>query len=52
VDDTEFLGWKKYAKKGVEICEVAGDHLSMLLHPNVDDFAVKLQNGINNLQVL
>lgn len=49
VDDSEFLGWTKYAKKGVEICEVSGDHLSMLLPPNVEDFAVKLQQGINKL---
>jgi amino acid adenylation domain-containing protein len=49
VDDAEFFGWTKYAKKGVEICEVSGDHLSMLLHPNVEDFAVKLQHGLNKL---
>ncbi|MCO5948043.1 non-ribosomal peptide synthetase [Mucilaginibacter flavidus] len=49
VDDVEFLGWTKYAKKGVEVCEVSGDHLSMLLHPNVEDFAVKLQYGLNKL---
>ncbi|TWJ00637.1 amino acid adenylation domain-containing protein [Mucilaginibacter frigoritolerans] len=47
IDDTEFLGWKKYAKKGVEINEVPGDHLSMLLHPNVEDFASVLQRSIN-----
>ena len=50
VDDKEFLGWRKYAKNGVEICEVSGDHLSMLLHPYVKDFAVKLQQGINNFK--
>ncbi|MFI5158591.1 MAG: amino acid adenylation domain-containing protein [Sphingobacteriales bacterium] len=49
VDDKEFLGWKKYAKNGIDICEVSGDHLSMLLHPNVEDFAVKLQQGIDRL---
>lgn len=51
VDDSEYLGWTKYAKKGVDIYEVSGDHLSMLLHPNVEDFAVKLQQGINKLMV-
>jgi len=49
VDDTEYLGWKKYAKKGVEIFEVSGDHLSMLTAPNVDEFARLLQKGIDKL---
>lgn len=49
VDDTEFLGWRKYAQKGVEIFEVSGDHLSMLLTPNVDEFARVLQQGIDKL---
>ncbi|MHB8209252.1 non-ribosomal peptide synthetase [Mucilaginibacter sp.] len=47
VVDTEFLGWKKYAKKGVEIHEVPGDHLSMLLPPNVEEFASILQRTLN-----
>lgn len=51
VDDREFLGWAKYAKKGVNVCEVSGDHLSMLLHPNVEDFALKLQQGVNKLMI-
>ncbi|MDO3643710.1 non-ribosomal peptide synthetase [Mucilaginibacter sp. L3T2-6] len=51
VDDAEFYGWTKYAKKGVEICEVSGDHLSMLLPPNVEQFAVKLQQGMNKLMI-
>lgn len=51
VDDAEFYGWTQYAKKGVEICEVSGDHLSMLLTPNVEEFAVKLQQGINKLMI-
>jgi len=47
VDDTEFLGWKKYAKKGVELYEVPGDHLSMLLPQNVEEFASILQRSID-----
>jgi thioesterase domain-containing protein/acyl carrier protein len=43
VEDTESLGWKKYATKGVEIFEVPGDHLSMLLSPNAEEFAASLQ---------
>jgi len=47
VDDVEFLGWNKYAKKGVEIYEIPGDHLSMLIPPNVEEFALILQRGID-----
>lgn len=47
VDDAEFLGWKKYAKKGVELHEVPGDHRSMLLPPNVKEFASILQKSLD-----
>jgi len=47
VDDTECLGWKKYAKEGVDLYDVPGDHLSMLLPPNVEEFAHILQKSID-----
>ena len=47
VDDTDFLGWKKYTTKGVELYEVPGDHLSMLVSPNVEEFASILQRSID-----
>jgi thioesterase domain-containing protein len=47
VDDTEFLGWKQYAKQGIELYEVPGDHLSMIESPNVEEFAPLLQKSIN-----
>jgi len=47
-EDTEFLGWKKYATRGVEMIEVPGDHLSMLLTPNAEEFAASLQSVIDN----
>ncbi len=50
VNDTQFLGWSKYAKKGVEINEVSGDHLSMLLPPHVEGFASVLQKGIDGFK--
>lgn len=34
VDDHRYLGWKRFARRGVELFEVPGDHLSMLLPPN------------------
>ncbi len=47
VDDSTYLGWKKYAKKGVELFEVPGDHLSMLRSPNVEQFALILENALD-----
>ncbi|MEO6851339.1 MAG: thioesterase domain-containing protein [Mucilaginibacter sp.] len=46
-NDTEFLGWQKYAKKGVAVHLVPGDHLSMLLPPNIREFGAILQEILN-----
>ena len=48
VDEGIFLGWKKYAKNGVELFEVPGDHLSMLLPPNVERFALILESTLDS----
>ena len=47
VDDARFYGWKDFAKKGVELYEIPGNHLSMLESPNVEEFATILQKSIN-----
>lgn len=47
VDDFNFLGWKKYALKGVKIYEVPGDHKTMLESPNDRTFAKLLQTCLN-----
>ena len=47
VNDAAFLGWKIYAKKGVELFEVPGDHLSMLLAPHVEQFADVLEKTLD-----
>ncbi len=47
VDDFKYLGWQKYAKKGVEIKEVPGDHKVMLLLPKVQQFAEILQEVLD-----
>jgi thioesterase domain-containing protein/acyl carrier protein len=47
-DDTKYLGWKKYALKGVKEFEISGEHSSMLLPPNVTEFAEFLQNVLDN----
>ncbi|GAB3947705.1 amino acid adenylation domain-containing protein [Spirosoma harenae] len=48
VDDNKFLGWKKYAIKGVRVHNVPGDHEQMLLPPNDKIFAETLQRALDN----
>ena len=47
VPDPVNLGWGKYAKGGVDIYEVPGDHKTMLLPPNDKEFARVLQQALN-----
>lgn len=51
VEDREFLGWKKYARQGVRIYNVPGDHKEMLLPPNDKEFALILQKALDQSQV-
>lgn len=48
VDDSKYLGWKKYALKGVRVHNVPGDHENMLLPPNDRVFAQTLQRALDN----
>lgn len=48
VDDNKYLGWKKYALKGVRVHNVPGDHEKMLLPPNDMVFAQTLQRALDN----
>ncbi|GAB2536855.1 hypothetical protein GCM10027085_29360 [Spirosoma aerophilum] len=48
VDDSKYLGWKKYALKGVRVHDVPGDHEKMLLPPNDKIFAEALQRALDN----
>ncbi len=48
VNDFKHLGWKKYAKKGVRVYDVPGDHKTMLLPPNARQFAIALQHALDN----
>jgi amino acid adenylation domain-containing protein len=50
VNDFYYLGWREYARKGVKVYEVPGDHKTMLLHPNAQEFARVLQNALDNSQ--
>jgi amino acid adenylation domain-containing protein len=48
VNDFKYLGWRKYAKKGVKVFEVPGDHITMLQQPNVSEFGRILQGALDN----
>jgi amino acid adenylation domain-containing protein len=47
VEDIKYLGWKKYALKGVRVHDVPGDHQYMLLPPNDREFARTLQRALD-----
>lgn len=46
--DFEFLGWKSFAKKGVNVHKVPGDHASLFNPPNDKEFARVLQNLLDS----
>lgn len=48
VDDFKYLSWHKYARNGVKVFDVPGDHATMLHQPNVSEFGKKLQEALNN----
>jgi len=48
LDDPVYLGWKPFAKKGIDIYLVPGDHGSILHPPNDQDFARVLQKALDN----
>tara|TARA_R110000868_G_scaffold410885_2_gene700717 strand:- start:696 stop:983 length:288 start_codon:yes stop_codon:yes gene_type:complete len=48
VHDKKFLGWKKFAKKGVRRHMVHGNHIDMFDKSNVEVFATKLQYVLDN----
>lgn len=47
VDDTRYLGWQKYAKGGVNVHIVPGDHRTFILPPNNKVLAKELQQTIS-----
>jgi amino acid adenylation domain-containing protein len=48
VHDKKFLGWKKFAKKGVRKHMVHGNHIDMFDKSNVEVFATQLQYVLDN----
>jgi thioesterase domain-containing protein len=47
IDDQKYLGWKAYARKGVQVYDIAGNHETMFHTPQVIDFAHSLQNALD-----
>jgi thioesterase domain-containing protein len=51
VDDAKYLGWIKYAKKGVKVYDVPGDHATILKQPHVKQLAHALQKALDDVMV-
>ncbi|WP_316736908.1 non-ribosomal peptide synthetase [Pedobacter aquatilis] len=49
LDDLVYLGWGKFAKQGVEVHEIPGDHKTFLFPPNDKAFAEILQKKLNSI---
>ncbi|WP_231490790.1 non-ribosomal peptide synthetase [Pedobacter sp. Leaf170] len=49
LDDLIHLGWGKFAKQGVEVHEIPGDHKTFLFPPNDKEFAEILQKKLNSI---
>ncbi|ACU58931.1 non-ribosomal peptide synthetase [Chitinophaga pinensis] len=47
LDDPLYLGWKPYALKGINVHDVKGDHKTFLMPPNDKDFAILLQQLVD-----
>ncbi len=52
VDDFKYLGWAPYAKDGVEIYDVPGDHLTLFDPPHGPEFARILQQSLNHVKTM
>lgn len=50
IDDQKYLGWANYAKKGVQVYDVPGDHKTMFEQPHVKEFAGILQSALDNIE--
>jgi len=47
LEDMVYLGWKPYAKNGVEVHEVPGDHKTMFFPPHVQELANAVQSALD-----
>ena len=49
LDDPEYLGWKKYALKGVNVYHVSGNHDTIFDNPNYQIVAKILQQRLDEI---
>ncbi|MCR8556138.1 amino acid adenylation domain-containing protein [Mucilaginibacter sp. BJC16-A38] len=49
MDDYEFMGWKKFALKGVNVHDIPGEHNTIFAPPNDKEFAVVLQECLDRV---
>jgi amino acid adenylation domain-containing protein len=49
MDDFKTMGWKPFAKKGVRIHDIPGEHNTIFAPPNDKEFAVVLQECLDNV---
>ncbi|WP_257668236.1 non-ribosomal peptide synthetase [Parapedobacter tibetensis] len=47
LDDPEYLGWNNFAKKGVKVHDVPGDHKTFILPPHDQALAIALQRCLD-----
>jgi len=47
IDDSKYMGWKKYALKGMKLYDVPGDHKTFIEPPNSETFVEILQKAID-----
>ncbi|MDF2431590.1 MAG: hypothetical protein JWP44_1221 [Mucilaginibacter sp.] len=49
MDDFKYLGWRKFALKGVNVHEIPGEHNTIFAPPNDEKFAVVLQQCLDRV---
>ncbi|MDP9079365.1 MAG: non-ribosomal peptide synthetase [Bacteroidota bacterium] len=49
MDDYEFMGWKKFALKGVNVHDIPGEHNTIFAPPNDKEFAIVLQECLDRV---
>jgi thioesterase domain-containing protein len=49
MEDFEFLGWKPFALKGVNVHEIPGEHNTIFAPPNDKEFAGVLQKCLDRV---
>lgn len=49
MDDYDFMGWRKFALKGVNVHDIPGEHNTIFAPPNDKEFAVVLQSCLDRV---